>query len=156
MMRIGRAPRVLAGLFCVACAPQDVAVSQDAGPDIPVRKAYYDSNPTVLHEVFRSGCDGPGDRYSQPNFQTARCAILPTPEGAAFLLIEFDAGLETPKLVVQKVTRRSGEGYEVEMSYFAQIRSKAGKRQRIYLPRQSLDKQIDLILENTGGTPVTR
>lgn len=154
MLRIGRAFWVVSGLLCLACTPQDVAVPSADSPDIPVRKAYFDSNPEVLHEVFRTGCDGPGDTFSQPNWQTARCAILPTPEGAAFLLIEFDAELEMPKLVVQKVTRRAGEGYEVEMSYFAEIRSKTGKRQRVYMPRAALDRQIDLILTNTGGTPI--
>ncbi len=119
-----------------------------------MRKAFFETNPSVLHDVFRTGCDGPGDTYDEPNRQTARCAILPSPEGAAFLLIEFDAGLELPRLVVQKVTRRSGEGYEVEMSYYAQIRSKEGVRQRIYMPREKLDRQIDLILTNTGGTPI--
>lgn len=154
MMPIGRALWVLAGLVCLSCTPQDVAVPPEDSPRIPVRKAYFASNPAVLHEVFRTGCDGPGDTYDEPNWRTARCAILPTPEGAAFLLIEFDADLEIPKLVVQKVTRRSGDGYEVEMSYFAEIRSKSGVRQRVYMPRARLDRQIDLILANTGGTPV--
>jgi hypothetical protein len=154
MLLHGRAFWALAGLLCLSCAPQDVAVQAGDSPQIPVRKAYFATNPSVLHEVFRVGCDGPGDTYDEPNWQTARCAILPTPEGAAFLLLEFDAGLELPKLVVQKVTRRAGEGYEVEMSYFAEIRSKAGKRQRVYMPRDTLDRQIDLILANTGGRPI--
>ena len=154
MLRFRRVFWVLAGLVCLSCAPQDVVVPAEDSPRIPVRKAYFATNPLVLHEVFRVGCDGPGDTYDEPNWRTARCAILPTPEGAAFLLIEFDAELEIPRLVVQKVTRRSGEGYEVEMSYFAEIRSKDGVRQRVYMPRETLDRQIDMILENTGGTPV--
>ena len=154
MLRVGRALGVLSGLLCISCTPQDIAVQPADGPQIPVRKAYFETNPSVLHEVFRAGCDGPGDRFTEPNWQTARCSILPTPEGAAFLLLEFDADLEIPRLVVQKVTRRSGDGYEVEMSYFAQIRSKSGQRQRVYMQRETLDRQIDLILTNTGGTPI--
>ena len=154
MLPFGRAFPVLAGLVCLACTPQDVAVAPEDSLRIPVRKAYFETNPSVLHEVFRSGCNGPGDTYSEPDWQTARCTILPSPEGAAFLLIEFDAGLELPKLVVQKVTRRSGDGYEVEMSYFARIRSKEGALQRVYMAREQLDRQIDMILVNTGGTPI--
>lgn len=156
MLRFGRAFGVISGLFCLACTPQDVAGPSRDSPDIPVRIAYFATNPSVLHDVFRSGCDGPGDTFRRPNWQTARCIILPTPAGAAFLLTEFDADLEVPKLVVQKVTRRSGDGFEVEMSYFAQIRSKQGTRQRVYMKRPALDRQIDLILENTGGVPVAR
>jgi hypothetical protein len=135
----------------VACAPQYVADTSQGAQDIPVRRAFFATNPSVLHQVFRDGCNNPGDRFTQPNRQTARCNMLPTPEGAAFLISEFDARLEVPKLVVQKVTHRTDAGYEVEMSYFAEIRNKAGVQQHIYMPRRTLDRQIDLILTNSGG-----
>lgn len=143
----------LAGLLS-ACAPQDVVETGHNTQDVPARRAFFESSPDVLHTLFRESCVNPGDRYTRPNSRTAQCKLLPTPEGAAFLLTQFDAKLELPKLVIQTVTRESGEGYEVEMSYFAEIRAKTGNRQRIYMARESLDRQIDLILANSGGKPL--
>ena len=141
-------------LLIAACAQQVPPVLPGDSPDLPVRRAFFPSDPSALHAAFRMGCTNPGDAFTQPNRTTARCTLLPSPEGAAFLLIEFDASLETPKLVMQKVTRPVDEGYEVEMSYYAQIRAKSGNRQRIYMQRPALDRQIDQLLESSGGVPV--
>ncbi|THH38763.1 hypothetical protein E4Z66_04150 [Aliishimia ponticola] len=141
----------LIGLLTTACAPQNVAIRQVDLQDVPRRTAFFATNPMALDEAFKEGCNGPGDIFRRIDGDTAQCALLPTPEGAAFLLVTFDAQLEEPRLIVEKRTRRDGDGYRVEMSYYAEVLAKTGKRQRIYMPRRTLDRQIDMILTNSGG-----
>lgn len=139
-----------------ACAPQDVSISQTSPQDVPVRRAAFDANPTVLHAVFQRACSDPGDEYSEPDGRTARCDSLPTAEGAAFLLLLFDAELEVPKLVMQKTTKPDADaGFVVELSYYAEITAKSGGRQRIYVPRKDMDRLLDQILAMSGGTPLS-
>lgn len=151
MMRLAPRITLLLCLTCAACAPQYVARNPGEPQDLPVRRAIFAANPVDLNAAFEQGCQQPGDVFSQPNRETARCDIVPTPDSAAFLLIQFDAKLEAPSLVVQKVVRKAAECFEVEMSYFAEVRAKTGNLQRIYIQSRDLDRQIDQILTTTGG-----
>lgn len=146
-------PRItlLSCLLCAACAPQYVERTADDPQDVPVRRALFAANPVGLGMAFEEGCQEPGDVFSTPDRTTARCDIVPTPESAAFLLVQFEAELEVPTLVVQKVVRQVSECFEVEMSYFAEIRAKTGNLQRVYIQNRGLDRQIDQILSTTGG-----
>lgn len=144
----------LVSAICAGCTTQYVGYSPEDPQDVPVRRAFFPANPSALDAAFKEGCNSPGDRFSRPDRQTARCNILPSPESAAFLLTQFDAQLEVPNLVVQKITRPAEDGFEVEMSYFAEIRAKTGNRQRVYIRNPVLDRQIDVILENSGGRTV--
>ncbi len=142
---------LLGCILCAACAPQYVERSADDPQDVPVRRAFFETNPSNLEAAFEFGCREPGDVYSRPDSTTARCNIVPTPESAAFLLVQFDAELEQPTLVVQKTVRPVANCFEVEMSYFAEIKAKTGNQQRIYIQSRNLDRQIDQILLSTGG-----
>ncbi len=145
-------PACLAALvLSVGCAPQYVGVVASDPQDVPRRQAAFAANPEGLDIAFKEGCNSPGDTFSRPDRKTARCNITPTPESAAFLLIEFDALLEAPKLIVQKITETRDDCYFVEMSYFAQITAKSGNPQRVYIRNRNLDRQIDLILSRSGG-----
>ena len=50
-----------------------------------------------------------------------------------------------------RVTREVADCFEVEMSYFAEILAKSGKRQRVYIRSKTLDRQIDAVLRHSGG-----
>lgn len=141
-------------LGLAACAPAYVERPSKGPEDIPARRALFAANPETLDEAFQMGCQSPGDSFTRPDRETARCSIVPTPESAAFLLIKFDAELEAPRLIVQKITRPLQDCVLVEISYFAEIRAKSGRRQQVYLPNRMLDRRLDAILRQTGGTTV--
>lgn len=139
-----------AGLL-VGCGPQYVGFSPEDPQDVPTRRAIFDANPDGLDEAFAQGCQSPGDTLTRPTRNTTRCNIPPTPESAAFLLLEFDAKLEAPKMVVEKVTRQLTDCILVELSYFAEITAKSGKPRRVYIVNRSLDRRLDNILRASGG-----
>ncbi|MEL6449640.1 MAG: hypothetical protein AAFQ19_00150 [Pseudomonadota bacterium] len=80
-----------------------------------------------------------------------QCRILPPPDVAAFLLLQYDGALEAPTLVVQKETDPADGTYVVELSYFAEVVQKSGKPRRIYFKQRELDRLMDQLLAATGG-----
>ncbi|MEM6310739.1 MAG: hypothetical protein AAF754_11870 [Pseudomonadota bacterium] len=139
-------------LLAIGCAPQYIETTADSPQDVPARRAIFATNPAGLDTAFKDGCSSPGDTITRPNARTLRCNIVPTPQSAAFLLLEFDAKLEPPKMVVEKVTRQLSDCVLVEFSYFAEITAKSGKPQRVYIPNRSLDRRLDQILRASGGS----
>lgn len=154
MMPKSLAITLVVALALGACGPQYVEIETSVGQDVPSRRAFFAANPSGLDEAFAMGCSSPSDRFWRPDGNTARCDIVPTPQSAAFLLTEFDARLEAPKIVLEKTTRSSGACFIVEMRYFAEITAKSGNAQRVYVPNQAMDRRIDRILQASGGTSV--
>lgn len=147
--------RPVIALFAVAaagCAPQYVETLATSEQDLPVRRAIFAESPGPLDEAFRSSCDSPGDKIKDISTSVVQCRILPPPDVAAFLVLQYDGALEAPILVVQKETGQADETYVVEMSYFAEVIQKSGKPRRIYFKQRSLDRLMDGLLEATGGT----
>ncbi|MEX0371419.1 MAG: hypothetical protein AB3N09_12370 [Tateyamaria sp.] len=120
--------------------------------DLPVRRAMFDAPPEPLDTAFRSSCDSPGDELREVSRSVVQCRILPPPDVAAFLVLQYDGALEAPTLVVQKETDREEEAYIVELSYFAEVVQKSGNPRRIYIRQQALDRLMDQLLIATGGT----
>jgi len=135
-----------------ACAPQYVEREATSPQDVPVRAAFFDANPEGLHAAFKDACGAPGEEFTEPNAQTAICRIPPSPRAAAFLLSEFDGKLEAPWLVIQKQSFQTSENVRVEMSYYAEVPQKNDTLRRIYLNSREIDRMIDLMLRNSGGT----
>ncbi len=145
---------VIFSLFaCAGCASTLVATIPEDPQDVPARRALYAANPEGLDEAFAAGCNAPGDTFSKPDRRTAQCDIVPTPESAAFLLTLFDAKLEAPKLIVQKLTDTTQDGVLVELSYYAIITAKSGRPQRVYFQNRTLDRRLDALLRGFGGEP---
>ncbi len=134
-----------------ACAPQYVETSVEPGQDLPVRRALFTEAPAPLDAAFRSSCDSPGDELRQISRAVVQCRILPPPDVAAFLLLQYDGALEAPTLVVQKETDQSDGSYVVELSYFAEVVQKSGNPRRIYFKQRDLDSLMDELLAATGG-----
>ncbi len=134
-----------------ACAPQYVATVATSEQDLPVRRAAFATQPEQLDSAFRSSCDSPGDEVRQVSGGIVQCRILPPPDLAAYLLLQFDGALETPILVIQKQTDREDGGFVVELSYFAEVVQKSGKPRRIYFKQRALDGLMDELLTATGG-----
>ena len=139
-------------LLTGACAPQYVEREAASAQDVPVRTAFFSANPESLHDAFKDACNSPGEKFSQPNRETAICRIPPSPRAAAFLLAEFDGKLEAPWLVIQKQSFAEDENVRVELSYYAEVAQKNGTLRRIYLNSRDIDRMIDLMLRNSGGT----
>ncbi|MEP2891141.1 hypothetical protein [Tateyamaria sp.] len=135
-----------------ACAPQYVETVAVTEQDLPVRRAVFEQAPAPLDAAFRSSCDSPGDVLRQVSRSVVQCRILPPPDLAAFLLLQYDGALEAPTLVVQKETRQSTADYVVELSYFAEVVQKSGNPRRIYFVQRNLDSLMDDLLAATGGT----
>ncbi|WP_299370035.1 hypothetical protein [uncultured Tateyamaria sp.] len=81
-----------------------------------------------------------------------QCRILPPPDVAAFLVLQYDGALEAPTLVVQKETATADGNVVVELSYFAEVVQKSGNPRRIYFKQPELDRLMDQLLAATGGT----
>ena len=135
-----------------ACAPQYVETLVTSEQDLPVRRAVFQESPMPLDEAFRSSCGAPGDKIAQISKSVVQCRILPPPDLAAFLLLQYDGALEAPTLVVQKKTARDASDYVVELSYFAEVVQKSGNPRRIYFIQPKLDTLMDALLEASGGT----
>lgn len=134
-----------------ACAPQYIETVATSEQDLPVRRAVFAAEPEPLDTAFRSSCDAPGDEIRQVSRNVVQCRILPPPDVAAFLLLQYDGALEAPTLVVQKQTARQEQAYVVELSYFAEVIQKSGYPRRIYFKQQNLDRLMDQLLTATGG-----
>ena len=135
-----------------ACAPQYVETIATSEQDLPVRRALFETQPVPLDTAFRSSCDSPGDELRQVSRSTVQCRILPPPDVAAFLLLQYDGALEAPTLVVQKQTNPDNGTFVVELSYFAEVVQKSGNPRRIYFKQRALDDLMDRLLSATGGT----
>ncbi|MEO0863638.1 MAG: hypothetical protein AAFY39_03430 [Pseudomonadota bacterium] len=135
-----------------ACAPQYVETIATSEQDLPVRSAVFANSPDSLDMAFRDSCAAPGDKLLQVNRSTVQCRIPPPPDVAAFLVLQYDGALEAPTLVVQKETDKADAGFEVKLSYFAEVIQKSGNPRRIYFKQRSLDGLMDNLLEATGGT----
>ena len=134
-----------------ACAPRYVETVATSEDDLPVRTAMFANQPEPLDAAFRSSCDSPGDVLKQVNPRTVQCRIPPPPDVAAFLVLQYDGALEAPTLVVQKETARNDAGFEVKLSYFAEVVQKSGNPRRIYFKQRALDGLMDQLLTATGG-----
>ena len=134
-----------------ACAPQYVETVVTDEQDLPVRRALFAAAPAPLDAAFRSSCESPGDVLRQVSRSTVQCRILPPPDVAAFLVLNYDGALEAPTLVVQKQTNRDGDSFVVELSYFAEVVQKSGNPRRIYFKQRQLDTLMDRLLAATGG-----
>ncbi len=141
---------VTAGVL-TACGPQYVPLVVDGTQDVPARSALYVEDPTNLHDDFEARCSSPGDQFLRVDASTAQCRLLPTPEEAAYLLIEFDAKLEAPKVIFQKVTTPTADGFQVQMSHFAEITAKSGQTQRVYIKQPRIDRMFDRLMRRAGG-----
>lgn len=141
----------LLALCLAACGPQYVANVVTSEDEIPARAAYFTEEPLQLAEVFRAGCDSPGDEFATLGNGVVQCRIPPTPDLAAFLLLTFDGALEVPMLIIQKDTKPEGDGLLVEMSYFAEVVQKSGAPRRIYFKQPRLDALVDSMLQSAGG-----
>ena len=137
-----------------ACAPQYVETIATSEQDLPVRRAVFDQAPEPLNFAFRSSCDSPGDEFRQISGSVVQCRILPPPDLAAFLVLQYDGALEAPSLVVQKETETTADTFVVELSYFAEVIQKSGTPRRIYFKQRNLDSLMDQLLAATGGTTV--
>ncbi|WP_299042324.1 hypothetical protein [uncultured Tateyamaria sp.] len=135
-----------------ACAPQYVETVVTDEQDLPVRRATFAANPEPLDSAFRSSCDAPGDELRNISRSIVQCRILPPPDVAAFLLLQYDGALEAPTLVVQKETEKADQQFVVELSYFAEVIQKSGNPRRIYIKQKALDQLMDQLLIATGGT----
>lgn len=133
------------------CAPQYVETIAAPGQDLPVRRAIFEQTPAPLDQAFRSSCDSPGDELRVISRSVVQCRILPPPDLAAFLLVQYDGALEAPTLVVQKETGSDADSFVVELSYFAEVVQKSGNARRIYFKQRSLDQLMDQLLVATGG-----
>ncbi|MEM6339587.1 MAG: hypothetical protein AAF729_00435 [Pseudomonadota bacterium] len=140
-------------LGLAACAPQYVEREITSDQDLPVRKAFFESRPKPLEDAFRASCTAPGDTYKRVSQELVQCRILPAPDLAAFLVLEFDGALEAPTLIMQKKTEPRGEEYLVEMSYYAEVIQKSGSPRRIYFQQRRLDRLVDELLSAAGGRP---
>ncbi|WP_420011598.1 hypothetical protein [Tateyamaria sp.] len=107
--------------------------------------------PEPLDDAFRANCDSPGDQIMQVSRTVVQCRILPPPDMAAFLVLQYDGALEAPALVVQKETDAIDDRFLVEMSYFAEVIQKSGNPRRIYFKQRSLDRLMAELLQATGG-----
>lgn len=133
-----------------ACSPIP-SKNETPEPATPYRSAFFQTNPSSMHDAFRAACDSPGDRYVEPTKTTAVCRFLPSPELAAYLLTEYDGRLEVPYMVLSKETFTRETGVEIRISYFAEVVQKTGKIQKIYKPTKPLDRRIDTLLKGAGG-----
>lgn len=134
-----------------ACAPQYLETIATSDQDLPVRRAIFEQDPAPLDEAFRSSCDSPGDVLRVVSASVVQCRILPPPDFAAFLVLQYDGALQAPSLVVQKETGRDAEEFVVELSYFAEVVQKSGNARRIYFKQRDLDALMDQLLSATGG-----
>lgn len=147
--------RPIFAVFLVAlggCAPQYVETIAASEQDLPVRRAVFEDTPAPLDLAFRSSCDSPGDELREVSRSVVQCRILPPPDLAAFLVLQYDGALEAPSLVVQKQTDPAEDSFVVELSYFAEVVQKSGNPRRIYFKQRSLDQLMDQLLVATGGT----
>lgn len=135
-----------------ACGPQYIETVVTSEQDLPVRRATFAESPALLDTAFRSSCDAPGDKIKQVSKSVVQCRILPPPDIAAFLLLQYDGAIEAPTLVVQKQTARDDAEYVVELSYFAEVIQKSGYPRRIYFIQPELNNLMDALLEASGGT----
>ena len=133
------------------CAPQYVETIASSDQDLPVRRAIFEQTPAPLDVAFRSSCDSPGDELREISGSVVQCRILPPPDLAAFLLVQYDGALEAPMLVVQKETDADADAFVVELSYFAEVIQKSGNPRRIYFKQRGLDQLMDQLLVATGG-----
>lgn len=146
--------RPLIACFAVAlsaCAPQYVERLATSEQDLPVRSAVFDTDPQTLDAAFRDTCDSPGDELRDVRGGIVQCRILPPPDVAAFLVLQYEGALEVPNLVVQKETSQEGDAFVVELSYFAEVVQKSGNPRRIYFKQPALDRLMDRLLTATGG-----
>lgn len=139
-----------------ACAPQYVETIATTEQDLPVRRAVFEQAPQPLDAAFRSSCDSPGDVLRQVSRSVVQCRILPPPDLAAFLVLQYDGALQAPTLVVQKQTDRDADEFVVELSYFAEVVQKSGNPRRIYFKQRDLDALMDQLLQATGGKSANR
>lgn len=134
-----------------ACAPQYVETIATSPQDLPVRRAVFDQKPEPLDMAFRSSCDSPGDELRVISRSVLQCRILPPPDLAAFLVLQYDGALTAPSLVVQKETGKDADDFVVELSYFAEVVQKSGNPRRIYFKQRDLEVLMDQLLVATGG-----
>lgn len=144
-------------ILLAACSPQYVETIVSNPQDLPVRRAFFSEDPEVLHEAFRDACDSPGDTLATPSRGIVQCRTLPTPDFAAFLLLEYDGALKTPTVVMQKQQRRTDAGPDssmIEFSYFAEVPQKSGNSRRIYYKDRQLDQLLDQMMRAAGGKSI--
>lgn len=134
-----------------ACTPQYVETIATSEQDLPVRRAVFAETPAPLDVAFRSSCDSPGDELRIVSRSVLQCRILPPPDLAAFLVLQYDGALQAPTLVVQKKTAMDADDFVVELSYFAEVVQKSGNPRRIYFKQRDLDSLMDQLLAATGG-----
>ncbi|MEM8578452.1 MAG: hypothetical protein AAGF60_11405 [Pseudomonadota bacterium] len=138
-------------LALAACTPQYVERVATGPDDLPERVALFDGAPDALNASFRAACTDPGDVYTRPSRFVQQCRTPPTPDLAAFLLLEYDGALRAPSVVIQTEERRGADAVEVGFSYFAEVPQKSGNARRIYFRDRQLDGFIDLLLVASGG-----
>lgn len=142
-------------ILVAACAPQYEERTIRNPQDLPARVAKFESRPTTLDSAFEAACNTPGDRFLKMSRDLVQCRIPPSPDMAAFLVLQYDGALEAPTLVMQKRTSAHQDDYIVEMSYFAEVRQKSGGARKIYFKQRRMDRMVDQLLSSTGGTPTT-
>ena len=137
-----------------ACAPQYSQTQLEPGTPFPINEARFDERPEQLHLAFRASCQGPADSYSDRGADEAICQMIPPPDVAAGLIVQFDGALEVPMIVVERMTRKVDDGYVVGISYFATVPKKSGNDQRVYLRSRGLDRIIENLFRAYGGRPI--
>jgi hypothetical protein len=139
-----------------ACAPQYIETVATSEQDLPARRATFAQSPEPLNETFTALCDSPGDVVRQVSASVVQCRMLPPPDFAAFLVLQYDGALQAPALVVQKQTAQKDDAYVVELSYFAEVMQKSGSPRRVYFRQRRMDAVMDGLLTATGGVTDTR
>ena len=143
-------PLLLVALSACSAEPNErVVQSLD---EVPKHRAFFAEDPELLHQGFADGCSRPGDELTQVTAQITRCSIPPTPDIAAALLVRYDGALEAPKILIEKRTTKVASGYEVELTYFAEVPQKSGPPRRIYVASRRIQRQVERLLSAAGGT----
>lgn len=149
--------RFFHSIFAVAligCSPNFTETEVEPGQTVRVNQALYVEEPQILYTAFRNSCDGPGSQYKELGPNGAQCRLAPTPDVAAELLLRFDGDLGIPYYFIERRTQAASEGFVVTLDYFASVPLKNGKERRVYLRSKRLDRQIDQMFVQTGGTPI--
>ncbi len=136
-------------------APDPLADPLAEGPVVlypEAQQAFFPEFPDALLMAAVQSCVNPNQRLRQPDAESVICESLPSPEGAAALILTHNGTVENlPRLYTTFASRPSGEGYVVAGDTYISVPQRTGGVVRLRLPEG--DGVMRDLLAQAGGQP---
>ena len=141
-------------LLFAACSPPPPPPAPVAGP-LPEVAARFEVAPTRLITALERLCTSPAQRITRPAPGVLECRMLLSPEATAGAILRYEGTIERlPESVVRLRLVEDAEGYLLASAAYLEVPRATGHLLRVAFPDPAMDRRMERVLENLGGTLV--